>query len=58
MTGDKNALMVKCGACQHSWKACTLPLPLQRVATLLKGLFCPECGADSKQIFVEAGKKD
>lgn len=51
-------LSVKCAACQNSWKAAPLPMPIAKLAALLKGLFCPHCGADSKNIFVETeGKK-
>lgn len=52
MADPSTAFMVKCGACQHGWKAATLPMPLGRIAAVLKGLHCPECGADSKQIYV------
>lgn len=52
MTEQRTPFNVKCGACQHSWQAATLPMPVGRMASLLKGLHCPNCGADSKQIFV------
>lgn len=56
MAEQSTAFMVTCGGCQNCWKAATLPMPLDRLTKLLKGLFCPECGADSKQIYIGASQ--
>lgn len=55
MTEPRTPFNVKCGACQHVWQAAMLPMPLARMASLLKGLHCPDCGADSKQIYADQG---
>jgi ribosomal protein S27AE len=51
-----NYVHAKCGKCGHRWPALRLPMELGKVGKLMRRAFCPECGAESKDIFV--GEKE
>jgi ribosomal protein L37E len=55
-TRERRPMHVRCRPCGHGWVAAYLPMPLGRVATLLKRLMCPSCGADAKEIVVAEGE--
>lgn len=44
----------RCGACDHSWHLCTLPMDVSKVCRVFKGAHCPACGQDSKRLFLLA----
>ena len=53
---DKKPLFVECLACKHSWIGLYMPMSLERVIEIMKGLHCPNCGADSNSIFKKKEK--
>lgn len=42
--------LVKCWTCKHVWPAAYLPMPLAKVAEVMKLACCPMCGETSDKI--------
>lgn len=53
MTAPRKPFNARCGACGHVWTAAYLPMGLERMAKLLKGLCCVACGEPSRNIFLD-----
>jgi len=49
-TDEKKPFWVHC-ECGHEWIAAYIPMPMERMSRLLKGLRCPMCGG--KDIFLK-----
>lgn len=47
----REPFLVRCEVCDHVWVAAWLPLRLDAMGKLLKGLCCPDCGQDASRIF-------
>ncbi len=43
-------LFVTCKPCKHTWIAAYLPMPMNKMASLMKSLRCPRCA--DKKLFV------
>lgn len=54
----RQALRVRCKACDHTWVGLYLPMPMADAARVMGKLTCPMCAADAKQILVYEGKED
>lgn len=53
MTADeRQEQWARCGACNHTWHLCTLPMEMGKFGKLVKHAHCPACGQDSKRIFL------
>ena len=60
MPSDKparNPLEVQCGECAHRWVAAWLPMPIEKVAAICKGLRCPSCSAPATKVYMAAEPK-
>lgn len=53
---DKKPLNVGCVSCGHEWTAAYLPMSIDKVARIAKGLYCPMCAASSADIRIRAEK--
>jgi len=53
----KKPLRVGCVSCGADWIAAYLPMPVDKLARLAKGLCCPVCGATSADIRIRAEKE-
>ena len=57
MDGDAPAprqpLKVRCSSCSHRWVLCHIPAPLHEVVAIFESAKCPECGSDSRFIFID-----
>lgn len=49
MAGKREPMMVHCGDCQHEWACAYLPLPVDKLAPLMKAP-CPMCGSKDVQL--------
>lgn len=55
MTEKREAVWVKCSACQHVWAAAYLPMIAEQFARLAK-VRCPNCAHGPKGIFTAKQK--
>jgi rubredoxin len=51
MSNDKTPMWMRCGPCGHRWIGLHTPMEMERVAQILKAIYCPMCGVGSKEIF-------
>lgn len=52
----KPRVTVVCWDCDKTWDAADGPMTLGRIAALLRGLHCPQCGAGSESIGLAPGE--
>lgn len=48
---------VRCGECGHEWIGLYMPIEVNRLSKIVKGMCCPSCAADSKQIYMTQGEQ-
>jgi len=46
---------VRCGECGHEWIGLYMPIEVNRLSKIVKGMCCPSCAADSKAIYMTQG---
>lgn len=58
MSEAKRPQWVRCGDCNHKWIGFYAPIEISKMTRIIRGMCCPSCAADSKQIYMTQGGKD
>ena len=57
MADTRRPQWVRCGECGHEWIGFYAPIEVNRMSKIVKGIHCPSCAADSKQIYMTQGEQ-
>lgn len=57
MGDGRKPFLVRCGECDHVWPAGYVPMPMTRMADILRSARCPSCATPSSRLFA-AGEAD
>lgn len=51
MSETRKPQWVRCGECSHEWIGLYMPIEVNRLSKIVKGMHCPSCAADRKAIY-------
>lgn len=58
MTENKRPQWVRCGKCDHEWIGLYLPIEVGELSKIVKGMACPSCASDAKEIYMKEPPHD
>ncbi len=58
MSETRKPQWVRCGECGHEWIGLYMPIEVNRLSKIVKGMHRPSCAADSKAIYMTQGRGD
>lgn len=58
MSETRKPQWVRCAECGHEWIGLYMPIDVRSLTRIVRGMHCPSCAADSKQIFMTKEKQN
>jgi len=52
MSDKRQPQWVRCGQCEHEWIGLYMPIEVNKLTKIIRGMACPSCASDSKQIYL------